>query len=116
MSSDTWNNWFANMPKENKLDILTGQMLAVKKQYVYDKVFTTTNYEVCAGTGAASVGIDVYNVCDVFAINDPSGATQHAIKKLLCPGQRGSKGILKDYKEALDSIQRRIDDLTIQGM
>jgi len=53
--------------------------------------------------------IDVYRVCDLFKVDDPSGATQHAIKKLLLPGQRGgNKPLQKDLQEAADSITRRI--------
>lgn len=70
--------------------------------------------------------VDVYRVCDIFKVNDPSGATQHAIKKLLLPGQRGAgKDLRKDLKEAADTITRRIEmldedeqvqKLTILGM
>lgn len=51
--------------------------------------------------------IDVYDVCEMFAINDPSGATQHAIKKLLLSGQRtGGKAASVDIAEAIDSLKR----------
>ena len=53
--------------------------------------------------------MDVYRLCERFEINDPSGATQHAIKKLVCAGQRGSKGLLQDLQEAVDTISRRIE-------
>lgn len=54
--------------------------------------------------------LDVYRVCDLFKVDDPSGALQHAIKKLLLPGQRGAgKDRIKDLKEVIDSVQRRID-------
>lgn len=52
--------------------------------------------------------IDVYAVCQLFAVEDPSGATQHAIKKLLCPGQRGAKSLRQDLQEAVDTLLRRI--------
>lgn len=53
--------------------------------------------------------IDVYRVCDLFQVNDPSGATQHAIKKLLLPGQRGGgKDMRKDMQEAVDTLVRRL--------
>lgn len=59
--------------------------------------------------------IDVYRVCQLFNINDSSGATQHAIKKLLCAGQRGVKERRKDIQEAIDSLTRLLqmeeDDL-----
>lgn len=55
--------------------------------------------------------IDVYRVCDLFGVQDPSGATQHAIKKLLLPGQRGGKSMRQDLQEAVDSLNRRIQML-----
>ncbi len=53
--------------------------------------------------------VDVYRVCDLFEVNDASGSTQHAIKKLLCSGQRGVKGYKKDLEEARDTIQRKLN-------
>lgn len=51
--------------------------------------------------------IDVYDLCELFAIDDPSGATQHAIKKLLLSGQRtGGKAASVDIAEAIDSLKR----------
>lgn len=55
--------------------------------------------------------IDVYRTCDLFKVDDSSGATQHAIKKLLLPGGRGVKDRVKDLQEACDTIQRRIEML-----
>ena len=57
--------------------------------------------------------IDVYKVCELFEINDPSGAKQHAIKKLLCSGQRGAKGERKDLEEARDTIVRKLSMMTV---
>lgn len=51
--------------------------------------------------------IDVYDVLDAFNVTNP--ATQHAIKKLLVPGERGHKSLEDDYKEAYDSIARAIE-------
>lgn len=54
--------------------------------------------------------LDVYRMCDLFRVNDPSGATQHALKKLLLPGERGAgKDRLRDYKEAIDTLVRRVE-------
>jgi len=53
--------------------------------------------------------IDVYAVCDLFEVDDPSGCMQHAIKKLLCSGKRGVKSSEKDLQEAVDTLQRKID-------
>lgn len=52
--------------------------------------------------------IDVYRICDLCEIDDNSGATQHAVKKLLCAGQRGAKDKRKDLEEARDTIIRKL--------
>ena len=51
--------------------------------------------------------VDVYAVHHLFAINDPSGAIQHASKKLLLSGVRtGGKSMRKDIAEARDTLTR----------
>ena len=50
---------------------------------------------------------DVYRVLRAFRVTCP--AVQHAVKKLLMPGQRGAKGELQDLDEALVSVSRAID-------
>lgn len=51
--------------------------------------------------------IDVYDVLKAFNVVNP--ATQHAIKKLLCAGDRGYKDKVQDLQEALASIERAIE-------
>lgn len=51
--------------------------------------------------------IDVYSVLATFEVTDPG--LQHAIKKLLMPGQRGKNTFEKDLVEAIDAIQRAIN-------
>ena len=53
-----------------------------------------------------STTIDVYDVLTAYSVTNP--ATQHAVKKLLQPGNRGHKDTLTDLREALASIQRAI--------
>lgn len=53
-----------------------------------------------------STTIDVYDVLTAYSVTNP--ATQHAIKKLLQPGNRGHKDTLTDLCEALASIRRAI--------
>lgn len=48
--------------------------------------------------------IDVYRVLDLYEVNNP--CLQHAIKKLLVAGGRGSKDKLDDIQEAIDSLER----------
>lgn len=58
--------------------------------------------------------LDVYAVHQVFNIQDPSGAIQHASKKLLLSGVRtGGKSKREDIKEARDTLTRwlQIDEL-----
>lgn len=51
--------------------------------------------------------IDVYRVLELFEVTNP--CIQHAVKKLLCAGIRGAKGLEKDYGEAKDSIVRALE-------
>lgn len=51
--------------------------------------------------------IDVYRVLELFEVTDP--AIQHAVKKLLVAGNRGHKDLEKDVKEAIVSLNRRIE-------
>ena len=51
--------------------------------------------------------IDVYRVLDLFGVSNP--CLQHAIKKLLCAGQRGAKDELKDVQEAIASLTRYLE-------
>ena len=51
--------------------------------------------------------VDVYAVHKLFDIKDPSGAIQHASKKLLLSGVRtGGKSAYHDIKEARDTLTR----------
>lgn len=50
--------------------------------------------------------MDVYDVLVAFNVTNP--ALQHAIKKLLKPGQRGHKDVVDDLSEASISIDRAI--------
>jgi len=52
--------------------------------------------------------IDVYDVCDIFEVDDPTGASQQAVKKILCAGGRGYKHRIQDLQEAVGAINRRI--------
>lgn len=50
------------------------------------------------------VDIDVYDVLVGFDVKNP--AVQHAIKKMLCAGQRGYKTEEQDINEAIQSLER----------
>lgn len=54
--------------------------------------------------------VDVYAVHQLFGINDPSGAIQHASKKLLLSGVRtGGKTAYDDVREARDTLNRYLE-------
>ena len=48
--------------------------------------------------------VDVYRVLVMFEVTDP--CIQHAVKKLLAAGNRGSKDVAKDVAEAIESLRR----------
>ena len=54
------------------------------------------------------VWVDVYDVLRAFDTGCP--AVDHAVKKLLAPGQRGVKPALQDKQEAIQSVQRSIEE------
>ena len=58
--------------------------------------------------------IDVYRVLTLFKVTEP--CIQHAIKKLLCAGQRGDKNIIKDITEARDTLNRHLEMLSEDGL
>ncbi len=58
------------------------------------------------GGETVSVSIDIYDVLKAYEVRCP--AMQHAIKKLLMPGQRGHKSLIDDLHEAKQSIDRAI--------
>lgn len=54
--------------------------------------------------------IDVYATHQIFKIDDPSGALQHASKKILLSGVRtGGKSKFKDIREARDTLNRWLE-------
>lgn len=48
--------------------------------------------------------IDIYRVLQLYGVTDP--CIQHAVKKLLCSGQRGVKTESQDVQEAIDTLHR----------
>ena len=58
--------------------------------------------------------VDFYRVADLFNITDQ--AIGHAIKKLLVLGGRGAKDYRTDLKEAIDSLQRKLQMLDEDGL
>lgn len=58
--------------------------------------------------------VDVYRVLTLFKVDDP--CLQHAIKKLLCAGDRGDKSMIKDITEARDTLNRHLEMLNEDGL
>ena len=54
------------------------------------------------------VWVDVYDVLKAFDPQNRNAADDHAIKKMLVPGNRGVKGGIQDRKEAIQSLERSI--------
>ena len=57
--------------------------------------------------------IDIYRVLLLFGVTNP--CLQHAIKKLLCAGQRGIKDQKQDVQEAIASLLRYLEMQTEDG-
>lgn len=53
--------------------------------------------------------IDPYMIGYLYGIDDPSGASQHALKKLLVSGKRGHKDELTDLTNVVDTTNRLIE-------
>ena len=51
--------------------------------------------------------VDVYRVLELFDVKDH--AIGHAIKKLLCSGNRGAKDKIQDVQEAISSLLRYLE-------
>jgi hypothetical protein len=61
-----------------------------------------------SATGAKGcLTVDIYDVLSAFDVSCP--AIQHAVKKLLCAGQRGHKDVVQDLEEAKHAIERAIE-------
>lgn len=51
--------------------------------------------------------IDVYRVLRAFEVSDPG--VQHAVKKCLMAGKRGTKNFHQDIMEAYESLSRTLE-------
>ena len=62
---------------------------------------------IVSACGCSREKVDVYSVLEAFDVRCP--ARQHAIKKLLCAGQRGKGDVVQDLIEARDGVSRAVD-------
>ena len=70
----------------------------------------STNYPKYYRSVTGLDTVDVYQVHKLFDIQDPSGAIQHASKKLLLSGMRtGGKSQYDDIREARDTLNRWLE-------
>lgn len=67
---------------------------------------TNKYHRTIVGIDGSTATVDVYAVLAAFNVTCP--ATQHAVKKLLAPGQRGHKDKAQDLSEARSSIDRAL--------
>lgn len=51
--------------------------------------------------------IDVYRIIELYELHDP--CFQHALKKILVPGARGHKDLIKDINDIIDTMQRKLE-------
>jgi len=51
--------------------------------------------------------IDVYRIIDLYELHDP--CFQHALKKILVPGARGHKDLIKDINDIIDTMKRKLE-------
>lgn len=55
---------------------------------------------------ARNGGVDIYDLIVMYEVTCPG--IGHALKKMLCPGERGSKSLIQDLKEAAWSLAEAI--------
>jgi hypothetical protein len=63
--------------------------------------------------GSGKCVVDVYRVLNAFPTGSPE--IDHSVKKLLAAGKRGAKDELQDLREAIQSIEARINYLKELG-
>jgi len=88
-------------------DKIYGTLASMGLLHLLPKPFTSNKYtRDLLSLDGRRVPVDVYSVLAAFPSNN--GAVDHALKKLLAPGQRGQKDRLQDLKEARASLDRAI--------
>lgn len=71
------------------------------------KIKTFESYDINGSPIEIDVWVDVYDVIKAF--NVTSGPMQHALKKVLCAGERGHKDLLEDLNDIIVSVEREIE-------
>lgn len=84
-------------------------LVKIKSEVAAEKYLKRIARFMLPATGETvyEVMVDVYDVAAAYKITD--GPLHHALKKILCPGQRGVKSEKQDLEEAIQSIRRQIE-------
>lgn len=53
--------------------------------------------------------LDIYRILALYQVDDP--CIQHAVKKLLCTGERGHKDFRTDIENVIDTLNRKLEML-----
>jgi hypothetical protein len=88
----------------------------IREQQAQSEAPLTNKYDraIIGKYGTGKCVVDVYRVLNAFPTGSPE--IDHALKKLLAAGKRGAKDELQDLREAVQSIEARIDYLKeLQG-
>lgn len=89
---------------------ITGSVTAAggKQKNKYKRTIKTIDaYDANGKPVKINVNVDVYDVIRAYGV--VSGPLQHALKKVLAPGQRGHKDTLQDLRDIIASVEREIE-------
>jgi hypothetical protein len=104
-------------PEETRIDIIATNgndgmhYDDIREQQTQSEAPLTNKYDrtIIGKYGTGKCVVDVYRVLNAFPTGSPE--IDHALKKLLAAGKRGAKDELQDLREAVQSIEARIDYL-----
>nr|DAF78064.1 MAG TPA: hypothetical protein [Caudoviricetes sp.] len=71
------------------------------------KIKSFESHDINGSPIEIDVWVDVYDVIKAF--NVTSGPMQHALKKVLCAGERGHKDLLEDLNDIIACVEREIE-------
>lgn len=71
------------------------------------KIKSFESHDINGSPIEIDVWVDVYDVIKAF--NVTSGPMQHALKKVLCAGERGHKDLLEDLNDIIVCVEREIE-------
>lgn len=83
------------------------QMYAIHMICDENETTTTTKHSHYKRDVSHLDHIDVYRIIDLYQLHDP--CFQHALKKILVPGERGHKDLKKDIQDIIDTMQRKLE-------